>query len=416
MSRQIRDGGARREPRVGAETAVFAATAVAATATMLWAWYWNAGQNDFGTEAARSFGALLHGHLLTFLQTAPPYGGSLLLRAPFALPASLAGSGTLTIYRLSALPCLLALAGLGVWLARVLRARGGSLIAAAAVVAVCVANPITYRALQLGHPEELLGATLCTAAVLLAQRGRLNWAGIALGLAIANKEWALLAVGPVLLAAPSGRWRILLLAGASAAALLAPIALASGSLANGTSRLAVSASGFIFRPQQVFWFLGHRRAGMPSSIRLPPGWLSDRVHLIIVALGVPLSWLAWRRKTTPADALLLLALLLLLRCWLDPWDAIYYLAPFVVALLAWETTVARPRPLYSVTATAATWLVFWYLPRHFGSDAQSLAFLVPSTLAIALMAARVYGLAPRRSPAALRTPRPRLTRVPAAPS
>jgi Glycosyltransferase family 87 len=416
VRRPIRDGGSRREPRAGAETAVLAAIAVAAVATMLWAWYWNVRENDFGTEAARSFGALLHGHLLTFLQTAPAYGGSLLLRAPFALPASLAGSGMLTLYRLSALPCLLVLAALGVWLARVLRARGGSLIAAAGVVAVCVANPITYRALQLGHPEELLGATLCTVAVLLAQRGRLNWAGLALGLAIANKQWALLAIGPVLLAAPDGRWRILLLASASAAALLAPIALAAGSLESGTSRLADPASGFIFHPQQVFWFLGHRDPGMPSSIRLPPGWLSDRVHLIIVALGIPLSWLAWRRRTTRADALLLLALLLLLRCWLDPWDVIYYVAPFVVALLAWETTVARPRPLYSVTATAATWLVFWYLPRHVGSDAQSLAFLVPSTLAIALMVARVYGLAPRRSPAVLRTTRPRLTRVPVAPS
>ena len=419
--RRIRDGGIRREPRLRAETTVFAAAAVAAVATMLWAWYWNVGGNDFGTEAARSFKALLHGHVLTFLQTAPAYGGSLLLRAPFALPASLAGSGMLTIYRLSALPCLLALAALGVWLARVLRSRGGSLAAAVCVVAVCVANPITYRALQLGHPEELLGAALCTAAVLLAQRGRVNWAALALGLAIANKQWALLAVGPVLLAAPRGRWRILLLAGASAAVLLAPIALASGSLQSGTGRLAASASGNIFHPQQVFWFLG-RRGGwirgtgfrIPSSIRLPPGWLSDRVHLVIVALGVPLSWLAWRRRTTPADALLLLALLLLLRCWLDPWDVIYYLIPFVVALLAWEATVARPRPLRSVSATAVTWLVFWYLPKHLGSDAQALVFLVPSTLALALIAARVYGLAPRRSPAPLRAPR--LTRVPAAPS
>jgi len=33
-------------------------------------------------------------------------------------------------------------------------------------------NPVTLYALQLGHPEELLGAVLCVAAVLTAQRGR----------------------------------------------------------------------------------------------------------------------------------------------------------------------------------------------------------------------------------------------------
>lgn len=397
-----------------------AAVGAGAVATMLWAWWWNARLNDFGTEAAASFHALLHGHIGSFLQTAPPYGASLILRAPFALPGSLANAGVLTMYRLSALPCLLALALLGVWLARQLRRRGGGLIAAAAVLAICVANPIIYRALQLGHPEELLGATLCTAAVLLAQRGRTSWAAVALGLAIANKQWALLAVGPVLLAAPDSWRRILVIAGAIAAALLAPILLASGTVAAGTSRLAVASSGGIFRPQQVFWFLGHdvvvRSNGVltVAPFRAAPAWLAGRIHMIIVALVVPFTWLALRRRTSRGDALLLLALLMLVRCWLDPWDVIYYLAPFVTALLAWEITSGRPRPIYSVSATLGAWLTFWLLPAHAGADAQAIAFLLPSTLAIAAMAARVYDLAPRRRHAAARMPA--LTRVPAAPS
>jgi hypothetical protein len=57
----------------------------------------------------------------------------------------------------------------------------------------------------MGHPEELLGAVLCIAAVLVAMRGRAVWAGVLLGLAIANKEWGLVAVGPVLLALPRER-------------------------------------------------------------------------------------------------------------------------------------------------------------------------------------------------------------------
>ena len=106
-----------------------------------------------------------------------------------------------------ALPCLLAAAALGVWLVAQMRRRTGPArsLARAVALGVCVANPLTLRALELGHPEELLGGALCVAAVLLAARERPLWAGLALGLAIANKEWALLAVGPVLLALPSRR-------------------------------------------------------------------------------------------------------------------------------------------------------------------------------------------------------------------
>jgi len=405
------------------ELAVFVVSALTASLVLIWGWWWNVGLNDFGEEAASSFVALLHGHIATFGSSAPAYGGSLLLRAPFALPASLAHGSMLTLYRFSALPCLLAVAALGVWLARDLRRGGRGLLAALAALALCVANPITYRALQLGHPEEILGAALCVAAVLLAQRGRVSWAALALGLAIANKQWALLAVGPALIAAPSGRWRLLGFAGAVALALMSPILLASGTLAVGTTRLVASPTGVIFHPQQVFWFFGRRGEWLPKqgifiprSFRLPPDWLGDRAHLIIVALSVPLSWAALRRRTSRGDALALLTLLMLLRCWLDPWDVIYYMAPFVVALLAWETTVLHRPPLYAVTATLATWLTFWYLPNRVSSDAQALAFLIPSTLAIVLLTARVYGLVPVRRLTGRDAAVARVTRAPGVPS
>jgi uncharacterized membrane protein len=75
-------------------------------------------------------------------------------------------------------------------------------------------TPVTLSAFQYGHAEELLGAVLCISAVLAAQRGHVHWATVLLGLAIVNKEWALLAIGPVLLALPSGRVRALAIAGA----------------------------------------------------------------------------------------------------------------------------------------------------------------------------------------------------------
>jgi hypothetical protein len=351
--------------------------ALAAAIAMTWAWRWNVQLNDYGFEARPSFTALLHGHLGSFLRTAPAYGASLLLRAPFALPGSLAGGGAELVYRLSALPCLLALGALGSWLACDLRRAGGGVLGATLALAVCAANPITYRVLQLGHPEELLGAALCVAAVLFAQRGRANLAALALGLAIANKDWALLAIGPVLVACPPARrWRALVGAGAVALLFDGPLMLSAANLEGGTSRLALASTGTIFHPWQLFWFLGSHGRWLPAmgtyvppGFRLPPSWLVGRAHMTIIAAEVPLTWWALRRRTSRGDAMLLLALLLLIRCYLDPWDNVYYPLPFVAALLAWETAVLRRPPLRAAAATAAVWLIFWYLPGHVTLDA-----------------------------------------------
>jgi hypothetical protein len=402
------------------EIALWCVLAVGASFALVWGWWWNVALNDYGTEAAPDMAALLHGHISTFLASAPAYGPSLLLRAPFALPGSLAGAGTLLVYRLGALPCLLAIGALGVWLAFDLRRAGAALLAAAVTVAVCAANPITYRALAAGHPEELLGAALCAAAVLFAQRGRVNLAALALGVAIANKQWALLAIGPVLVALPAHRWRAMIVAGAVALALIAPIALSSVSVQAATTRLAVNDTGGIFHPWQLFWFLGSPGHWLPSMLgsvphgfRLPPAWLGGRAHMLIVWIALALSALALRRRTSRADALLLLALLMLLRCWLDPWDLVYYPLPFIVALAAWETSVARRLPLGAAVATAVTWLIFWYLPSHLGLDAQAVSFLIPSTLTLAWLAAVVYRWTPLRD--AQRTPG-LVSRAPAVPS
>ena len=404
------------DPRPGRrETAAWTLLGLAAALGMLWGWNWQVGSSDWSTEAAAPLAALLHGHLGTFFSTAPAYGPSLLLRAPFALPGSLAHGGQLLAYRLSAIPCSLALAGLGIWLAVRLRRNGAGPLSAGATVLLCAANPIAFKALVIGHPEELLGAVLCAAAVLLAMRGRDGWASLALGVAIANKQWALLAIGPVLVALPAHRWRTLIIAGAIAAGLEAPMLIASTTVKTGTSRLIVNDTGVTFYPWQLFWFFGprgHWTVAMahyiPRGYRMPPGWIAGRAHLLIVWLALPLSGLAAWRRMPRERALLLLALLMLMRCLLDPWDNAYYPLPFIVALAAWEGRVAGRFPLGAAAATGAAWLIFDFLPHQIGVDLQAVSFLVPALAVFAVLAAAVYrpALAPaRRRQAAVSRPR-----------
>jgi hypothetical protein len=376
--------------------------ALSASVTMAWLSLYGFAWNDYETEARPAFEALAHGHLLGFLRLVPAYGGSLLLRAPFALLPGAWGGGELAVYRAVAVPGLIAGGALGIYLVARLRAAARPVLWRAVALGLCVANPLTLRALELGHPEELLGAAMCIAAVFLADREHPWLAGLMLGAAIANKEWALLAVGPVLLVLPSRRSSCLLAAAAIAGALTAPIALVSSGAFVAGARGAASPSSAIFQPMQIFWFLGHHSAeaghllgAEKHDFRLAPGWIGRISHPLVIAVALPLSWIAWRvrepgqrRRTGLAEGLLLLALLLLLRCMLDTWDNVYYPLPFVLALLAWETERGRPA-LLALLSTALVWANAW-LSAHISADAQAAFFLAWSlplagTLALALL-------------------------------
>ena len=418
------------------ENALCAFMAAAGCATLAWLGLYGFAWNDYEMEAAPSFQALAHGHLIEFLRLAPPYGGSLVERAPFALLPDLWGGGTLAIYRAVALPCLGAAALLGVWLVAQMRAQGHSRLARAVALGVCVANPITLVALEFGHPEELLGGCLCVAAVLAAGYRRPLAAGVLLGLAIANKDWALVAAGPVLLALPARQWlRCMLSAGAVTAAVLAPLVLASSNTFTQSAHAITSPYASIFQPWQVWWFLGapnhvHAALGAARSVplnaplstrpewRLSPSWLDAVAHLLIILIGVPLTLAAWRarKRTNVAPrlaALHLLALLLLLRCMLDPWDTTYYLVPFLLALLVWEALANTTRPpVLALASTALAWVSFQWLPSHVSPDVQSALFLAWSLPLAFTLAARLLGAgrpASRRNP----QPRPNWTSMPA---
>jgi hypothetical protein len=237
------------------------------------------------------------------------------------------------------------------------------------------------------------------------------WAGALLGLAIVNKEWALLAVGPVLVALPSSRWRALAVAGGITALFYAPLVIAQFATSITNGALVTAHTGTIFLPWQAWWFFGtpeHAVLGgggvVHANYRAAPGWLSGVAHPLIIVLGAPLTLLAVRaaRRRRPAgvaparaDALLLLALLLLVRCVLDPWDNVYYLLPFIITLLTWEALSFRRPPLFALLATVATWVVFEWVPARASPDVQSAMFLALALPTLAGLAVAIYRPAPR---------------------
>jgi hypothetical protein len=392
------------------ENAFVAAVAAVVLLVMGWLGLYGWAWSDWDTEARPAADALLAGHVSQFLTLAPVYGGSLILRAPFVVLTTLWHGGELSIYRASAAPCLAATGALGVWLVARMRVTGASTRARAVVLILCVANPLTLPALELGHPEELLGAVLCIAAVLCAMNDRPTWAAVLLGMAIPNKEWAVLAVGPMLVALERGRVRAFLITGAVAALLLGPFIVApvlltasSGSAANSAAN-SIS-TGAIFQPWQIWWFLGshgHVVRGLFGEIkpgfRTPPGWIESICHPLIVAIMVPLTGLyaAVRRRQSsrvPNAPLLLLALLLALRCVLDPWDVSYYALPFLLTLLAWETLSFTRVPVLSLLAALAAVVIFDQvsdLPLNVSADVAAFIFAVVSVPSVIAMSAALY--------------------------
>jgi hypothetical protein len=374
--------------------AVGAALAVASGWAELVGFAWS----DYETANVVPVRHLVHGDLGAFLRTAPIEGPSLLLRAPFALASWLWGGGDVAAYRMMAVPGLLA----GVVLGLVLFALRGRTLPGArwGLLFVCLAagNPVTLRALDIGHPEELLGAALCVGAVLAAMWQRPGAAAVLLGLALANKAWAVVAIGPVLLALESRRVLVLASAGALAAAFVAPFLLTGGR----DAVLSASSTDTVFQPWQLWWSLGehgHQVRGMFGALkvdyRAAPAWIAPLTHPLIAALGVPASLAWWRRRGAGGgnpDVLLLLALLLLARCVLDTANNVYYHLPFLMALLAWEALTHRRPPILSLAAVCAIWVTFQTLPLDISPDAQSAVYLAWVLPALAVLTCASFRL------------------------
>ena len=368
---------------------------------------------DYDHDAAAPLDHLARGHVGAFLSDQPLMGlVSLLLRAPAVALAQFSGGDLLAQYRAGAFVCVLAAAAFGVVLARRAVGRGNATAVQAAVIVLLVAvGPATWDALFFGHPEEPLGAALCAAAIVAALDARPLLAGALIGLAVATKQWAIIAAAPVFLAAPpAARVRLTATAIGVAAALTLPPMLASLGDYLAMQKGAAGAGGHV-SPENLWWPLAptrHRDVfdGVTNVVvadRYLPGALIRVPHPLLVLAGFGIAALAWWRARARAavDPLALLALVFLVRCLLDPLSNVYYHAPFVLALLAWETARRRGLPALTLLSSAALWATWnTVAPLHEAAltNAAYLLWALPMT---ALLAVRALGLErrARRAPA-----------------
>ena len=303
---------------------------------------------DYFIDAGTPIDALARGDWKEFFANQPLMGSfSLFLRAPFV--AAVYHQSASTVYIVGAVPAIAALLALAAWLLRKMKRDGRPEHERTMVAAALILSPLSVRALHWGHPEELLGAALCVASVIVAARGRGVLAGLLLGCAIATKQWGVIAALPALAAAPRpARLRLVAAAALVAVAFTVPMLAGNPDRFFRVQRAAGSAD-----PQYVLD--GAKGSGLPGSHVTPNNvflpfafsydtdrgtiYLQDErlgrlSHPLIILLAIPLTLLLYRRRGRPGvrEALQLLALLFLARCMLDPMSLDYYHVPFLTAL------------------------------------------------------------------------------------
>ncbi len=318
-----------------------------------------------GDNAGPAIDALVHGHISTLVSHQPLMGlTSLLLRAPFAGAAALFGGDSLLAYGLGALACLLPSVALASWIVARRGVRPQQRFAGAIAAVTIVVGPATAEAVHIGHPEEVLAATLATGAVLAAIHGRTGWTWLLLGLAIGAKQWALLAAPCVLLALPDRRAATAVKAGALALVLSATLPLADPS-AFAQADSVVGGIGFT-DPFSLWWPVGSPLA-IPAHAFLPPtahllpfGITRSFAAAFGLAIAFGAMWLYWSRsssRTRRIDPLALLAFCGLVRCLTDPDPLQYNFVALLIPLAAWEVVELDRLPIVTALAMGASALL-----------------------------------------------------------
>ena len=339
-----------------------------------------------------------------FLTLAPAYGGSLVLRAPFAALPALWGGGTLAVYRLAAAPCLLASVAFGVWLVARMRAAGrGRLARCGRALPVRRQPAHVARRSRPGTPRNCSARCCaswpCSWPWRIGRCGRGSCSGSRSPTRNGRCSPRDRSCSPCSIdgprpsprrppsrepSSPRSCWRTR----ADSPRRWAPWrriparSSSRGSCGGSSARMATSSTGSSAPSSPA---IARRRGGSARSRTCSSAPSSCRSPRCACAA-----------RAADGDALLLLALLLLLRCALDPWNTGYYALPFVFALLVWETRARAEPPALTLAASFAAWAVMQWLPDHASADLQALAFAALAVPAIALLGLAVYAPNARR--------------------
>jgi DNA-binding XRE family transcriptional regulator len=356
---------------------------------------------DWPRDAWPAIHALAHGQVGKYLSAEALMGPvSTLVQAPFA---AIANGSQLDVYRWASFPCLLAGGLLGLYLAGIARRRGASSLSQVLLAALCLVNPLTVAALENGHPEEILTAALAIAAIASASEGRKGRAALLLGLALASKQWAVIAILPTLMALPGSRVRVGFVAGAIAVLLTVPALIASPDSFAGVHDTAATA------PREVgpwsIWYpaatvrteaLPVEQPTLVAHVHETPPLLRglSRPLIVLLAFAVPLALCLRGRRFSldGGEAMALMALLALLRSVLDPVNNIYYHEPLLLALIGWDAFSSRGLPLRGLTGAAVA-LAF----RQWALNVPDFTVLNRTYIAVVMVAAIAIAMELNRS-------------------
>lgn len=368
---------------------------------------------DYFIDPSASIDALARGDWSDFFANQPLMGSlSLLLRAPFV--RLVFHSGIDGVYFVGVVPCVLALVTLVLALLRRMERAGRTVGERVAVAVICLGSPIMVKAIHWGHPEELLGTALCVGAVLAAAARRSLLAGLLLGAALGTKQWAVLAVLPVLLALPEQRGRFLVSAAITAGILTVPMLLGDPDRFLTVLRAAGSVDpqsvlgtrtgpvpGAHVTPYNLLWPFAHPETVNGARLYFVDAIVARPAHALILLAGALAGWRLWRRAPVVGGlaALQLLALVFALRGVLDPMSLDYYHLPLAAALGAAAAIGGRRETRVALLATAGLALVFAEPAISAGEIQQHAALKCIGYLAVMLaligwLGRELYGPAP----------------------
>jgi len=389
----------------GLPRAFWAAAVVFVLAASGWIAHKSNTEWDYPIDAGPPIDALIHGRLHDFLSAHPVMGPlSLVFRAPFAALGQAIGNGGpdnnyLDDYRYGTFACLVVAGVFGIALARFAERLGrGPLVCGAAVV-LSIVNPVSLRAVHFGHAEEIFGAALLAGAMLAAVARRPWLAAGLVALAVANKQWGVIGLPAVLVVmwAAVG-WRrlrtpVLIVVGIFLLIGIPLLAVDAHGLVDLTKRMADLRHTYVW-PASLWYGLAPELPPAKAAISQPglhdmPDLLGlvARPLIILVGIAVPLALAHRVRDDVLHRAFPLLALVMLLRCALDPADNGYYHVPFLIALIAADTINGR----FYATAVAC---VVLQAPTTFHMRPETLALFYAcwAPAFVVYLAGRAYGL------------------------